>query len=154
MDLYSFYMRVQRKAGFLPGQPAEKAGTEATTQPTSTSPPPYPPKHPHLHRPTPRPSHPHSLTAYPPFKLGSGSFLDAEVPRGQSESRGLSQGHGADSRVIHSEGSFGNVCLGGQLHIPHGLQTRWKIWSDKVQPVLPIGGRVPRALVGFYGETH
>ena len=150
MDLYSFYMRVRRKAGFLPGQPAEKAGTEATAQPTPTS----PPKHPHLHRPPPHPSHPLSLTAYPPFKLGGGSFLDAEVPRGQSESRGLSQGHGADSRVIHSEGGFGNVCLGSQLHIPHGLQTGRKIQSDKVQPVLPIGGWVSRVLVGFYRETH
>lgn len=119
---------------------AEKAETEATPSPRPlphlppTQPRPPPPPH------SP-PEPPLSLTAYPPFKLGGGSFLDAEVPRGQSESRGLSQGHGADSRVIHSEGGFGNVCLGGQLHIPHGLQTGRKIRSDKVQPVLPIGGR-------------
>lgn len=37
------------------------------------------------------------VTPDPPFELGGGSFFDAEVPRGQNESRGLCQGHGANS---------------------------------------------------------
>ena len=101
-------------------------------------------------RPTSPASRPPSLTPYPPFKLGGGPFLDAEVPRGQNESRGLGQGHGADSRGIHGEGGFGNVYRGSQLHIPHGLQTGRKIRSDetKYNPSSLQAASVPRVLVG------
>lgn len=82
------------------------------------------------------PKSPIQPTSYPPFKLGGGSFSDAEVPRGQNESRGLGQGHGADSRGIHTEGGFRNVCRGSQLHIPHSLQTGRKTGQMRQSTVL------------------
>lgn len=118
----------------------EKAGGRARTPPIS-------------------PELPTQTASYPPFKLGSGSFFDAEVPRGQNESRGRRQGHGADSRVIHTEGGFRNVCRRSQLHVPHGLQTGRKAGqvTRKVQPCFPAGGSGPSVLVGslccrFYRE--
>lgn len=79
------------------------------------------------------PSLPSSQAPYPPFKLGGVSFFDAEVPRGQNESRGLLQGHGANSRVIRTVGGFGTVCRGSQLHVPHGLQTGREARSEETK---------------------
>lgn len=102
-------------------------------------------------RPPPSsPSLPSGHTSYPPFKFGGGPLFDAEVPRGQSESRSLSQGHGADSRAIHTEGCSGNVCRGSQLHIPHRLQTGRKARSDeaKYSPASPQAAAGPACLSG------